>query len=318
MIGIKYLLLCLVLLTAAGCSQSLPAVHGDGTSDSDSDSDGDVDTDADGDTDTDTDADTDTDTDIDADTETGADTDTDTGTDSWPSACYPIMQENWYCYSVIHYLPSNNYVGLVGVVSGNLCHIAPVTFTDLTFSNGIAIVSDVAYFCDQGEVYRVSLVNGATEEFDFHAAYGAYCHSMAVWNGDLVILPHGGDPLYDDNLLVYATFSDIVAQNPTYLNIETANTRLTIHDQTMYTAGGSTDHIDVYPLPSGTPNTTVYLENYDYGIWGMSVTDDDLLIITKGDGGNLHVFHAATGLEQWLTVHGAFRLSGLYCVATYI
>jgi hypothetical protein len=57
MIGIKYLLLCLVLLTAAGCSENLPAVRGEGTTDSDSDSDtdGDVDTDADSDSDTDTD-----------------------------------------------------------------------------------------------------------------------------------------------------------------------------------------------------------------------------------------------------------------------
>ncbi len=318
MIGIKNLILCLVLLAAAGCSQNLPAVPGDGTSDSDSDSDsdGDVDTDADGDTDTDADTDADTDTNTDTDT----DTDTDTETIPWPAACDSIMQEDWYCYSVIHYLPNNNYVGLVGVVSGNLCNITQVPYFDFTISNGIAIVGDDAYFCDGGMdmVYRVSLLNGTTEEFDFEAAYGAYCKSMAAWDGDLVIMPTGGDPPYDDNLLVYSSFSDIVALNPTFLNIFTANTRFTIHDQTMYTAWHSADHIDVYPLPSGTPNTTVALENYDYGIWGMSVTDDDLLIITQGSGASLHVFHAATGLEQWTTTTGAFRLSGLYCIATYI
>ena len=70
MIDIKYFLLGLVLVVAAaGCSESLPAVPGDGTtdSDSDSDSDGDVDTDADGDSDTDADTDADTDTDTDTD-----------------------------------------------------------------------------------------------------------------------------------------------------------------------------------------------------------------------------------------------------------
>lgn len=208
MIVIKNLLLGLVLLaTVTGCSESLPAVPGDGTSDSDSDSD----TDGDGDSDTDTDADTDTDTDIDADTETGADTDTET--EPWPAACDSILQENWYCYSVIHYLPDTKYLGLVGVVSGNLCNIAPVPFTNFTTSNGIAIFGDDAYFCHYDTVYRVSLVGGTAEEFDFGAAYGTHCDSMATWNGDLVIMPNASDSFYLHKFLVYSSFSDIISQN---------------------------------------------------------------------------------------------------------
>ncbi len=312
MIDIKNLLLSLVLVMAAaifaGCWTMQEIITGDDTgadSDSDSDTDGDVDTDADGDSDTDIDADTDTDN----------DTDTDTG--SWPSACDSIMQENWYCYSVIQDTANNKHVGLVGVVSGDLCNIAQVPYVDFTSTNGIAIVGDDAYFCDNNMVYRVSLLDGSTEEFYFGSTYGVSCDSIAAWDGDLVIMPGASDPFYMYKLLVYSSFIDIVAQNPVYLNFLTEATRLTINDQTMYTAWHSTDEVDVYPLPSGAPHTVVPLQYYDTWIWGMSVTDDDLLVIT-GNSGNLHVFHAGTGLEQWLTTTAAMRLSGLYCVTTYI
>ncbi len=151
-------------MAAAGCSQSLPAVPGGGTTDSDSDSDGDVDTDADGDSDTDIDTDTDTGTDTgtDSDTDTGTDSDTGTGTDTDTATGFCVP--NW-----TEHIVDNAFAGAQSIYAADIDGDG-----DMDVLGAAANDNDIAWWeniAGDGTVWIEHTVDGAFDgAWSVHAA----------------------------------------------------------------------------------------------------------------------------------------------------
>ena len=308
-----WLWVLLAVVLPVGCHHvGVLELEGDSGADSDGDSDSDIDSDSDGDVDGDSDSDTDLDTDSDSDSDTGTETETvsDTGTDSWPAACDSIMMEDWYCYSVI-LESSYRYVGLVGGQTGDLCEIAPAPSS--IYTNSIAVLGDEAVICSSDQVCSVSLTNGTHQMVDFYAEYGASCKSVAAWGSELLLMPTASMAAYIDLLFVFPSFAGISSHSYSSLSINTHASRITVAGDDMYSAWHSANEVDINPLPSGAPETTLTLDGYDDWIWGMSVTDDGLLFISGNDG-DLYLFDAATGNQQGVVTTAASSLGGLFCV----
>jgi hypothetical protein len=271
--------------------------------------DADTDSDTDGDTDVDTDADSDSDSESDTDSDSDIDIDTDTDTGS--ADCDAVMAEGWYCLSLF-----DDHIGLIGLETGATCPLFALGAESISSVNSLALIGTDLFACEQGQFHRWSLVDGSVETLDFESLYGDGCNSAAAWNDRLLLMPVGS--YYPDQLLLFESYDDLIAGEHSIVMVDYYASRMTVHGDTVYFAWHSTNEVDVATLSDGTPQPTIPLEDYDYWIWGMSITEDGLLVVS-GMGSTLYVFDAATGALQWTVdaeISDGPPPRGLVCVAT--
>ena len=136
------------------------------------------------------------------------------------------------------------------------------------------------------------------------------CDGVATWRGGLITMqPRAWGP--DFSLTYFTSFEDALDGEGEGWPWGTRNSRMTAHGDLLYSAWHSTSEVDVQALPSGEAVRTISLEGYDTWIWGMSVTDDGLLVLNSGSG-RVALFTEATGV--WLRdVDPSASVGGLVC-----
>jgi len=275
-------------------SPGAPDTDVDGDTDTDSDSDADTDTDADTDADMDSDTDSDSDIDSDADseteTDTGSDSVSDTDSVSWPAECDPIMAEAWYCISLF-----GDHVGLIGLETGATCTLFASGYSGDPQVDSLARIGSYLYSCETPTVYRWSLVDGTWETLDSN------CTAVAEWNGHLLVMPQGSESAWNDELFSFDSWDDLAADEYSVIDVEYHASTMAVDGDTLYFAWHLTSELGVASLADGTPLPSVPLDSYEGWIWGMSATDDGLLVLLKMDP-NLYIYDSYDGTLLW-TVH---------------
>ena len=124
------------------------------------------------------------------------------------------------------------------------------------------------------------------------------CQGVVTWRDGLVSARYmsWGPP---DSLDYFTSFDDALDGVGETWPWGTRGTRMTAHGDLLYSAWHSASDIEVQALPSGEAVRTIHLEGYDAWIFGMSVTDDGILVLNSGMGSDrVALFDEATG--AWL------------------
>jgi hypothetical protein len=207
-----------------------------------------------------------------------------------PAACDGLPADPHYCLTL-----TETGAALVGLESGTLCALGPQTGVLTGYglmATSIAWQGDYVYSCNPMSgvdgMMRFSLVDGSYEVAPLQG-----CDGVASWNGRLLVLLGG-------LLRAYDSFEDVVAGTGVPVDFRISESRMTVHGQTLFAAWHSTSEVVAYSLPDGAPRETLALESFDTWIQGMSVTDDDLLVVNAWPSEQrFAVFNAHTGKALW-------------------
>lgn len=220
--------------------------------------------------------------------------------------CEDVTSESYYCLA----LAQLGDVVVVGLDTGEICTVVDEAIESPTDVDSIAWLGQYLYSCpyEYNKLKRVDLTDGAIDE-----AF-VWCGAIAGWNGGLLTkLPgwFGWDS--GESLWFYPTFLDAQCQDPAELAFGTGNSRFTVYDDTLYSAWHSTDEIDVNSLPYGADLGTIFLEDYDTWVNGMSVIDGELLVLSATwPEDRIAVFDMGGGLLWDVPV--STDLGGLVCL----
>ena len=238
-----------------------------------------------------------------------------------PPDCDAATSDPHYCMTM-----TDTGAALLGLESGNLCPIGPQT--GVLIANGpgspsIAWQDDYVFTCGgYSGVYgllRFSLLDGSWDVAPIH------CSGVASWKHGLLVMVDPSEGL-GDQLIYYESFEDAKQEGleqvkpgkGLHLFIDLFASRFTVRGDTLYGAWHSTDSVYVYGLPDGTQEGVIHLEGYDTWVWGVSVTDDGLLVLSDGSSEDrVVVFDVESGKQLWeitdLPLPGP-HLTGLVCV----
>ena len=114
----------------------------------------------------------------------------------------------------------------------------------------------------------------------------------------------------------YASFEDAVAGNALPLDFAVNASRVNVRGDTVFAAWHSTDTIQQYGMPDGTEGALIHLQDYDTWVQGLSVTDDDLLVVSAWwPEKRITVFDVRTGTALWTltNLHVPTEFTGLVC-----
>lgn len=126
----------------------------------------------------------------------------------------------------------------------------------------------------------------------------------------------------NDAFCRYPDFTSLSAGSPSaVIPADLHASRLTTDGTSVYTAWHSADSIDVHDLATGVQLSTIWLQDWDTWIWGMSVVGDDLYLMHHdyGQGNRFARFDVATGTlieEAYIEDFGpdhTHNPSGLWC-----
>ena len=207
---------------------------------------------------------------------------------------------------------TGSQLAILGLDTGSICPFLGIPPQGGgTLHESIAWMDNYLYFCGGGynKLIRVDITTGTTEE-----AF-VYCQAVSNYGNKILVEPDWSEGQYFGEMWLYDTFRRAECRDPTVLSVALNNTRNTVYGDTLYTAWHSTDTIEKVALPGGAWDGDIYLENYDTWVNGMSVIDDDLLVVSASwPEGRVAVFDVATGLSLW-DVPVNQMIYGLYCMS---
>lgn len=227
-------------------------------------------------------------------------------------ACAEVMSETNYCFTI-----DNDGAALVGLESGLICPVGKrgTVLSNLVpmYTSSIAVLDGHMYVCVddsvEGEgvhgILEVSLLDGSWEILP------PLCSALTRYGDGLLVQP---DLSFGPSGIVhYPTIEHVRADDGTRLAEEVDAFRMTVNGDMLYTAWHTTDHVDMFQLPSGSALETIYLEDYDTGIQGMAVTDDGFLAsIAPWHESRIAIFDTGTG-SHVRDIGLAHELWGLDC-----
>ena len=224
-------------------------------------------------------------------------------------ACDGLPLDPHYCLALT---PTG--ASLLGLESGTVCSLGPQTGVLSASGMGatsIAWQGDFAFACNGYNGYeglmRYSLIDGT-----YDIAPVAACIGVASWNGGLVVLVQDSG----FHVRAYASFEDAVAGNALPLDFAVNASRVNVRGDTVFAAWHSTDTIQQYGMPDGTEGALIHLQDYDTWVQGLSVTDDDLLVVSAWwPEKRITVFDVRTGTALWTltNLHVPTEFTGLVC-----
>jgi hypothetical protein len=239
---------------------------------------------------------------------TGPGTDTGTAPDEAAALvaqkCPDIAAEPHYCLTFGY----PDEVWAVGPDTGHLCEIGTIAKEVVSDLSSVAVVGTNAHGCgyDIG-AWRASILGGPAEIQPME------CTAITGYQGGFLLYS-----IFDfqNNVKRYASFEDIgtgkVAESYT---IDSNFSRMTTRGDILFTAWHSTGTIDVFELPSATPQPSLTLEGFDDWVDGMSATADGRLYILSSQN-RILAFDVGTGeqLQEVFTdeVPGGL-LAALHC-----
>lgn len=200
----------------------------------------------------------------------------------------PQTGESQWCLAL-----TSGSVTAIGLDSQTTCQATTLLGNDIeVFAVGsFGVVGSELFTCTSefdGLAARVDLLTGAVELSTLP------CTAITTWRGHPVVQ----DTIGGDTLDIYQDWDDLlIAQvawsfTPAGLFSET----LTTHDDTLFAAWHSDNHVDRFDLPCGEPLGPVLLEGFDDWLQGIAVSDD-LRLITHGFSyAGMRSFDAGTGL----------------------
>ncbi len=212
---------------------------------------------------------------------------------SAPEPCDGLPSDPHYCLAL---MPTG--AALFGLESGSLCSLGPQDGRMTAAGMGatsIAWQGDFVFACNRHAGYeglmRYSLVDGS-----YDLAPEVPCIGVASWHDALVVLVQ--DPGF--RLRAYATFADAVAGNAMPLDLPVYASRVTVRGDTAYAAWHSTNEILQVGLADGIAGAPIPLEDFNTWVQGLSVTDDDLLVVNGWwPDRRVAVFDVRTGAALW-------------------
>ncbi len=218
--------------------------------------------------------------------------------------CAAVMAEEHYCLTV-----SGAGIALLGLDSGALCPVAPTTAAvDGYFSASIGWLGEEMYICAyESGLLRVSLRDGSVE------AANLPCAAVTDYRGGLLVSSWPFSESFENPLQWYADFSaatqGVVGAQ---YSLGAWSSRMTTTGDAFYGAWHSTTSIDVGDLSTDQPVGVLTLDSYDGWILGLAVTNDGVLVISRGE--EVGLFDVRTG-QQLRTLHPTGSVAGLSCVS---
>lgn len=198
-------------------------------------------------------------------------------------------------------LTTGGSVVAVSPDTGQTCVVGDLEGPIPPDANSIAVIGDMLHVCghDSG-LLRAKVAGGPIESAPLE------CDAVSQYTGQLVVFTLGSPTPV---LLVYPSWEAVKSQAPnTKIPLESGQfSRMTARADTLWTAWHSTDHLDVFDLPTGKSKGALVLDGFDDWIEGLDITTDDRIFIL-GDiaGSSLLGFDAKTGLQK-----SAVTLEGL-------
>ncbi len=224
--------------------------------------------------------------------------------------CESVAAESHFCLTLLE-----RGIGLLGLDTGTICPLGKAE--DLLYSMHGYVHStgwrdgDLFVCVDHPSIHglmRFSLIDDSWETAP------VLCEAVATWHDALLVLPAGRVPP-DAGLVHFASFDDARDGVGEDWRWAPRGVRMVAHDDLLFAARHSTSEIDVHRLPGGGRLRTVTLEGYDDWIWGMSVTDDGLLVVTPGRAaGPVSSFDVETGAARGSVIIDQM-IAGLACFA---
>lgn len=220
--------------------------------------------------------------------------------------CEGVTSESYYCLT----FTEGGDVMALGLDTGDTCTVVDDAIDDVSYVDSITWLGPHLYACAGyfEKLHRVDLTDGTVDE-----AY-VWCGGVAEWDGGLLTKwPGGWGPEAFDSMWFYPTFLDAQCQDPDEIPFGTGNSRFTVYGDNLYSAWHSTDEVDVNSLPYGADQGTIFLEDYDTWINGMSVIDGELLVLSASWPEDRVVVFDLGGGYLW-EVPASGHHHGLYCL----
>ena len=209
---------------------------------------------------------------------------------SYLEPCEHILEESLFCITR-HWMASPPRLELLGVDTGTVCPLGiEGDFLFHTPGDGsIAWIDDGLYVCNWYEspwgLTRISLSDGTVE------TTGIMCEAVARYNSGLIVMASPGM----DGITYFESFADAKAGDGVSILVTPWASRMTAFCDSLYTAWHSTPEIDVFSLTDETRTRTIFLEDYDGWVWGMSVSEDGRLLLINEPENRIAIFDVDTG-----------------------
>ena len=221
--------------------------------------------------------------------------------------CSDVIDESYVCLA-----HSPGGILAVGLDTGTICDALPASPDDRApRPTSMAWLGSDVYTCsgEHGVLTRTSLLDGTVQR-SF-----ANCKAVTSHDGGLLLQPPLENPATMHQLWKAGSFLDAHCGHYQVIPVDLHASRITAHDDVVYTAWHSTSEIDRFHLPGGDPAGTVQLQGFDTWIDGMSVLDGEQLVVNAaGTQGRLAVFDIDGGQLSW-AVDVPPDLGGLVCVS---
>jgi hypothetical protein len=187
--------------------------------------------------------------------------------------------------------------------SGLSCQVGQFEGVEASGPNSMAVLGTSVHLCAGGldAFYRLDVATWAAEETGFS------CSSVTSYADKLLVL----DPMGFGQVSLYDSFEDVVGHAAaTVLPFTVNNSVLAASGETLLTAWHSTNELELYGLPSGSPYEVVPLEGFDDWVRGIALLGDRIAVLSSGyvatftrDGGTLATlqlpFRSPGGLHCW-------------------
>lgn len=210
--------------------------------------------------------------------------------------CPEVAAQKHYCLTM-----SGGWLLVVGVDNGAVCPVVEALELE---PDSLAWVGEHAYACSGYGLFRMSLDTGRVD------LAPVPCQAAASYGDGLILQPSFA---IFGNLIYTPSLEDAACGVYFDTGVASRASRLTGRGLELVEAWHSTDRIDVR-TGLCSELRTVELEGYEGWIRGLSVTEDDRLVLTSGwPEGDLFVFDFESGSRQRVTPASPF-LSGLACV----
>jgi hypothetical protein len=210
------------------------------------------------------------------------------------AGCEEVASESHYCLTL-----GDAGASLMGLDTGLVCPLGKgneALSLGWPEAHSIALLDGHVHLCVDGAIggigvhgiLRVSLLSGLWEVIP------VLCYSLARYQEGLLVQPDMSFGPF--GVVYYPSIEHLRSGDGEPIPGSITALRMTVNGNTLYSAWFSTDQVDTFQLPSGSSLGTIYLEDYDTWIQGMSVTDDGLLICNASwPEGRVAVFDAETG-----------------------
>ncbi|MFT5679402.1 MAG: hypothetical protein ACI8RZ_000306 [Myxococcota bacterium] len=218
--------------------------------------------------------------------------------------CTAVVSESAYCLTT-----ATTDVLAIGLDTGTACTVYDGE-ADLS-AQSITWHGEHLYLCSGSHriFTRLDLTTGETDK-----AY-TYCDGVTTWSDGLLLFPHDDEPFFDSwQGYAFDDFGSAQCVGPDDRLYEApVETRFTAHKDLLYAVWGTGDSFQRYNLPDVEFIDAPTLEGFEGLLYGLSMLDDDRLVINTSSDGALRIHQSVTGaLIQTVPVSQAS--TGLVCV----